>query len=426
MSDSHSQLTDAVQAGELLSVLVPVYNVAAYLRESLDSLCNQTYTNLEIICVDDGSTDDSGTILQEYASKDHRIKVFHQKNAGQGTARQFAMSRAQGEYVTFLDPDDYLDLDCYRKALSCMIPDVDLVCYGVNAFYDKGARQDKEFMLGLEKYLAHPKCGKEAATPELLVRVAGVVWNKIYRLSLIRKYGITFPANVRIHEDETFWGMYAAVVRKVYFLDEKLYHYRQRSTSTMAAVKVNMYDVGDFPAYMDPLLTFYQKYGFFERMLPQIEKQCRSLEGRMGGEVKQANRLLATLERRRWVRRWKLQEYCTENEVLQRNASPHPIDLVQHYVDSNIDRAMRTLRSEMPRPNVDRKVASTQWCCALCRWIPLLSIIRSFNPKTGRAKVGVKLFGFLPLIKGAGYANCMHWKLFNVLPICRTERSSPS
>lgn len=99
-----------------ISVIIPVYNVENYLRECLDSIINQTFKDIEIICVDDCSTDNSLDILNEYAQKDNRIKVFEQKeNSGQGAARNFGISIAQGEYITFVDPDDYIESTMYEK-----------------------------------------------------------------------------------------------------------------------------------------------------------------------------------------------------------------------------------------------------------------------------------------------------------------------
>ena len=114
----------------LVSVIVPVYNTAPWLRKCLDSIINQTYRNLEIICVNDGSTDDSASILDEYAAKDARIKVIHQANAGVSVARNKGLDIAVGEYVSFVDSDDWLEPETYERALNRMSDDVDMVWYG--------------------------------------------------------------------------------------------------------------------------------------------------------------------------------------------------------------------------------------------------------------------------------------------------------
>ena len=104
----------------LVSVIVPVYNVENYLRQCLDSITGQTLRNIEIICVDDSSTDSSGKILEEYAKKDERIKIITQPNKGAGAARNNGLSAAQGKYLSFLDSDDFFEPDmlelAYKKA----------------------------------------------------------------------------------------------------------------------------------------------------------------------------------------------------------------------------------------------------------------------------------------------------------------------
>ena len=97
-----------------ISVIVPVYNVEQYLPQCLDSIINQTYKNLEIICVDDGSPDNSGKILDEYAKKDKRIKVIHQENQGVSVARNTGLDNATGKYIGFVDPDDWIEADYYE------------------------------------------------------------------------------------------------------------------------------------------------------------------------------------------------------------------------------------------------------------------------------------------------------------------------
>ena len=105
----------------LISVIVPVYNIEAYLRKCIDSILAQTYTNLEIILVDDGSTDNSGEICNEYAAKDARIRVIHKGNGGLSSARNTGIDIATGKYIGFVDSDDYLAPDMYEKLLGAIV-----------------------------------------------------------------------------------------------------------------------------------------------------------------------------------------------------------------------------------------------------------------------------------------------------------------
>ena len=100
---------------ELISIIVPVYNVEKYLKKCVDSIVNQTYKNLEIILVDDGATDNSGKICDELVELDNRIKVYHKKNGGLSDARNYGVERATGDYIGFVDSDDYIDAEMYEK-----------------------------------------------------------------------------------------------------------------------------------------------------------------------------------------------------------------------------------------------------------------------------------------------------------------------
>ena len=104
----------------LISVIVPVWNAHEYLNKCVDSIINQTYKNLEIILVDDGSTDDSLKICQEYEKHDNRIRVFHKENGGQGSARNYALDRCKGSYIGFVDNDDWLFPNMYKRLLELL------------------------------------------------------------------------------------------------------------------------------------------------------------------------------------------------------------------------------------------------------------------------------------------------------------------
>lgn len=124
----------------LVSVIIPVYNVENYLRECVDSVINQTYKNLEIILVDDGSTDSSGNICDEYAQTDGRIKVVHQKNAGPSKTRNTGIRNAGGKFIYFLDSDDYIDCDTFEILVSTAeTQNADVLFFAAHSFSDDGA-----------------------------------------------------------------------------------------------------------------------------------------------------------------------------------------------------------------------------------------------------------------------------------------------
>ena len=130
---------------ELVSIIVPVYNVEDYLTECIESAIKQTYHNLEIILVDDGSTDTSGKICDMYACKDDRIKVFHKQNGGLSDARNTGIEKATGEYIYFLDSDDMLPTGAIEKMLNaCVQEDADMAIAGVEKFVDDKLPQSSE------------------------------------------------------------------------------------------------------------------------------------------------------------------------------------------------------------------------------------------------------------------------------------------
>ena len=213
-----------------ISVIVPVYNVEKYLSKCLDSIINQTYKNLEIICVDDGSTDSSSKILEEYAKKDTRIKVITRQNGGLSAARNTGVKNATGEFVSFVDSDDWIDLETYEKAIGHFSDDVDSVCYAAAIVCDDGVDDfyEEERLWHSLKYR-----GKITLKNESFYNLTHTVWNKIYRKSIIDKYNIDFPEGL-IHEDFSFYTKYMALAPKTYCLNEYLYFYRKRQNSIMS------------------------------------------------------------------------------------------------------------------------------------------------------------------------------------------------
>lgn len=141
----------------LVSIIVPVYNTAKYLRKCIDSLINQTYTNLEILLIDDGSTDDSGTICDLYSTQDKRIKVFHKKNGGVSSARNLGLKGANGYYVTFVDADDWLEPECVNSLLDMNTADYDILAFSCTKDFEKSTTKvfffdsDRSFNLNDEK-----------------------------------------------------------------------------------------------------------------------------------------------------------------------------------------------------------------------------------------------------------------------------------
>ncbi len=214
----------------LISVIVPVYNTEKYLRKCLDSICGQTYRNLEILCVNDGSPDGSADILEEYAARDSRIRVFHQPNAGQSAARNLALDNARGEWVTGVDSDDYLEPDAYEYALTAIANDVDIICYGTRLIWLDGEYQPHlNTFFDIQAKQTHPP------TPAIVAETNDSFWNKIFRHSLLAQTNCRFPVGLW-YEDSLFWRTTAPFARNIAFLPGKKYNYVRHAGTIMSQV----------------------------------------------------------------------------------------------------------------------------------------------------------------------------------------------
>ncbi len=217
-----------------VSVIIPVYNVEKYLRKCLDSVINQTYTNLEIICIDDGSPDNSGAILDEYAQKDSRIIVIHQENSGVSAARNRGLDIATGEYIAFVDSDDWLEPECYELAVAEFLkdPGIDLVTWGVNIIDGKNC-SEQEYRTNYNWY-NYPTSykGKKLFNDTVSKRITGTTWRILFKHIIIQELNIKF-VNYKVSEDVLFIYSYISNVRYIYFIDNMLYNYVIRKNSAL-------------------------------------------------------------------------------------------------------------------------------------------------------------------------------------------------
>lgn len=212
-----------------ISVIVPVYNVERYIRRCVDSIINQTYRNLQIILVDDGSNDSSGQICDDYASRDPRIEVIHKKNAGLGFARNSGLGIATGKYVTFVDSDDYIADSMIEHLYQCLIINNADTCIGGSTRVLKDGSQIKTHQQSKTNYIS------DEIKNELLVRMLGSqgndyiemsVWKVLFSKDIIDKYHIMFPSErVFISEDIIFDLDYYPQCHKVTMCDDNGYYY---------------------------------------------------------------------------------------------------------------------------------------------------------------------------------------------------------
>lgn len=196
----------------LVSVIVPVYNVEDYVLKCLKSISSQSYDLLEIIVVDDGSTDKSGKICDEFAKTDKRVKVFHKKNSGLSGARNYGIKRATGRYICLVDSDDYIVKDFVKKMIeTAMRDDAEIVVCGYNN----------------EKPEAEAITGKEA-TIRLLLKQENmeiIAWNKMYKVDLFA--GISYPEGANYEDNLTTYKLLSKA-KKVEYVAVSLYRYIER------------------------------------------------------------------------------------------------------------------------------------------------------------------------------------------------------
>ena len=248
-----------------LSIIIPVYNVEKYLKECLDSVCNQTLKDIEIICINDGSTDNSLSILKNYAQKDTRIKIISKENEGQASARNLGIKKSSGEYVAFVDSDDFIEPSMFEKLYTkAKNNDLDIVMCKI-ATYDNQTEEIKYnvwyYMLGVfkdfEKDIFNHK-----DTKEFTCNIAVTPYNKIYKNSLLKDNNILFPEGL-IFEDEKFFFDTYLRAKKVSIVDEFLYYYRvNRKGSTVDISKEN--DYSDIVCISKQIRNTFKKTGDYE------------------------------------------------------------------------------------------------------------------------------------------------------------------
>lgn len=214
----------------LVSIIIPVYNAGAYLERCLDSLCNQDYNNIEVVIVNDGSTDASESIINRYMDRIPGIKYIAQENAGVSAARNVGIEASTGEYMLFVDADDYVDKHFVSAMTEAMIKQAkDFVICGFHEV-DSEAGTDRE------KSLIKPGTVsvKDAVNRALAYRdITSALWNKGFRASIIRDYGIRFNKDIAIGEDLLFFVEYCMHSNSGMIIPECLYFYEKNPNGAM-------------------------------------------------------------------------------------------------------------------------------------------------------------------------------------------------
>ncbi|SFB19338.1 Glycosyl transferase family 2 [Acetitomaculum ruminis DSM 5522] len=212
---------------DLISIIIPVYNVEKYLSFCLESIIKQTYKNLEIICIDDGSFDTSGKICDDYAKKDSRIVVYHIENGGVSRARNFALKKIKGKWFSFVDADDWLEPDFYQTLLTNAIKyesEISACLFQRNTQFQMGKTDNKNYVITLDS-------SKECIHNFIChgFSLMGQVWNKLY-LSEKFKH-INFVEDIKVNEDCLYTFDVMSACNKACLCSDRLYHWFLRDDS---------------------------------------------------------------------------------------------------------------------------------------------------------------------------------------------------
>ena len=242
-----------------VSIIIPVYNVEAYLQRCVDSLLNQQYQIIEVILIDDGSTDQSGEICDEYAKMDNRVIVFHQKNSGQSVARNKGIEMSNGEYICFVDADDYVDKSYISRLYTLLVKNqADIAMCGFDYFCEEYYSKTSYNCADEINEMSNIDMIRNMHTvkDELYV----VVWGKIFRKEIVED--ILFPAG-RICEDVAVLYRYYERAKKTVCCKDILYFYfRNNMNSTTYTINKRFYN--DVLIACEEEISFLHSKGYEE------------------------------------------------------------------------------------------------------------------------------------------------------------------
>ncbi|WP_172638467.1 glycosyltransferase family 2 protein [Lactiplantibacillus plantarum] len=269
--------------GLSLSVIVPVYNVQSYLSKCIDSVVRQTFKDFELLLIDDGSTDKSGVICDRYARNDSRIKVIHKSNGGLSDARNAGIEIAQGDFIFFIDSDDYVHEQLFEILLhSARLHSAEIVECGVKDVPENSLDDYSGFDYGLEaaEAASHVYTHDEAVENILDYQFKIMAWNKLYRRELFRS--LRFPKG-KLHEDEFLTPYLVDCCSSYVEIDLPYYRYVQRKNSIMRS-QFNLHRLDILEAHEERILYFSRKYNqkFDDIMNYHFFVACVNLKAIMG------------------------------------------------------------------------------------------------------------------------------------------------
>lgn len=264
---------------KLLSVIVPIYNAEAYLCKCVRSILNQTYKNLDIILIDDGSSDHSGEICDRLAETDRRIRVFHTKNHGVVAARNYGVNKAQGNLITFVDSDDWIEPDMYLYMLEIYDEyEPDIITSGL--IYDDAVNgKTLEYDLIAEGIYDKGQIEREIIPVMMFDQgrrrraVTSVVCNKIIRKDLWRKTSQGINSQITYGEDAAVVYVCLAKAEKAFFINDAWYHYRVNNNSMVHSFNITAFE--KIKTFMDYMKDAYERLGIWSQMEVQLREYVK-------------------------------------------------------------------------------------------------------------------------------------------------------
>lgn len=247
----------------LVSIIVPVYNTEEYLVQCLESLVTQSYRNIEIILVNDGSTDRSLSICKTYASQYPVVKVYSQENAGQGSARNLGLRKCSGEYVTFVDSDDWVDRELVQRLYDSIAVSESRIAV---CNYRRTYKNQFDRYYKIEEKISPNQIIDMKRDKELLGQVSTFACGKLIKKEIFDQYALAFPQH--FFEDTAMMPVLFVLAGRLSFIDDALYYYRNRSGST--TFSENM--LNDRIRSMDSFIGYFKKYGLYEAYEEQLKR----------------------------------------------------------------------------------------------------------------------------------------------------------
>lgn len=242
-----------------ISVIVPIYNVEKYLDRCVQSLVNQSYNNLDIILVDDGSPDNCPQMCDEYAKKYSNIKAVHKENGGLSDARNYGMKYAEGEYISFIDSDDWIDTKTYEIIMSKMLEtNSEIGAFNVLWYYEGDELKPE---LSDEYEVMNSQQAIECTIDDIKVKTN--VWNKVYKRNIVDE--LEFPKG-KLNEDEFYTFKVLDRATSIVYIHRQCYYYFQRSNSIMGEYKLNRLDMLD---------GVWARYELIKEKYPEIEVKAK-------------------------------------------------------------------------------------------------------------------------------------------------------